>query len=129
MGTGAAILSLNFLMIQNIPAPAWLALNIGLLVGVWVLLKKQRVDKESTRINNHILLLLGTWCAISICMGLLLAFDLLGQSTTAKLFDGFLYGFRIAMIWIFCGVIVMSAPVILYFRYGPSSDKGKVTLR
>jgi hypothetical protein len=121
MNTGAVMLTLNLLMIQNIPAAVWLALNAGLMSGVWLFLRQQKVDKESTRITNHILLLLGTWCAISICVGLFVTFEVLELAANARLFDGFLYGLRVAMTWNFMGVVVLAGPLLFYFRYGRSA--------
>ncbi len=81
-----------------------------------LLLRKQRSDALSIRIINHTLLFMIAWIAFSVIMGLMLTFDLLELTITEGLFGGFLYGFRVAMAIVPCGVLTCCIPIIWILR-------------
>jgi hypothetical protein len=103
-------------LIQAIPVSLSLAANIGALSLIGYELSKYRQDSRTLLIIRHTALLVLTWMAFSIIWGLGKTFYLLESSNGTSFFTGFLYGFRIAMVWMLGGVTVFCVPLVIYLK-------------
>src|SRR5689334_4217541 len=73
-------------------------------------------DPQSLRITRHITLLLLSWTAIAIMMGLYQSFSLMEKEKTISLFDGFAFGLRFGFALIPLGFLFFCVPLLLWKR-------------
>ncbi len=122
MITSTVFVATLFGIIQSVPPLLSFLINGAVVIGTWLLLRKQAKDEFSIRIVNHTTVLIATWVLISGMIGLFFTFAELEAAANNDLFNGFLYGFRITMAILPLGILAGCAPVIWFLSARHASN-------
>ncbi len=96
-----------------IPLSVVITINVALVFVIYYLTKEWKMTSPWHDILNYVMVLGIAWLTFSILYGLLLTFDMLEGSKNMTLFQGFSAGFKIAMVLVLFGLLMVTVSLVL----------------